>query len=124
LKVLLDTSVLVDLLRGRRDRLKTIRDLLLAGHDFSISAINMAEIYAGMRPEEEKQTQNLLSSFECFPVTPEIARRGGLMRSEWARKGITLHLADTLVAATAMHHRLVLLTDNNKDFPMPEVRLL
>jgi predicted nucleic acid-binding protein len=124
LNVLLDTSVLIDLLRGRGDRRKFVRELVLAGHAFAISAINMAEVYAGMRPGEEKQTERLLSSFECFPVTADIARRGGVMRAEWAQKGITLHLADTLVAATVVDHSLILLTDNRRDFPMPEVTLL
>jgi predicted nucleic acid-binding protein len=122
--ILLDTSILIDLLRGRADRRKFVRELLLAGHSFAISAINMAEIYAGMRPDEEKQTQGFLTSFECLPVTPAIARRGGLMRNQSAQKGITLHLADTLIAATVVEHGLVLLTDNKKDFPMPEVTLL
>jgi len=122
--ILLDTSVLIDLLRGRSHRREFIRELLLSGHTFAISALNMAEVYAGMRPNEERQTENFLSGFECFPVTAAIARHGGLIKSEWARKGITLHLADTIIAATAIQESLVLLTDNGKDFPMPEVTML
>jgi len=124
LNILLDTTVLIDLLRGRAPRRQFIQELLVKGHTFAISALNMAEIYAGMRPAEEERTDSFLSSFECFPVTPAIARHGGLLRSEWARKGITLHLADTIIAATAIQQGLVLLTDNRKDFPMPEISLL
>jgi predicted nucleic acid-binding protein len=37
--------------------------------------------------------------------------------------GQTLTLDDTLIASTAITHRLILVTDNRKDFPMPELNL-
>ena len=33
----------------------------------------------------------------------------------------TLSLADMMVAATALEHGLALMTDNRKDFPLPEL---
>jgi predicted nucleic acid-binding protein len=41
----------------------------------------------------------------------------------WARKGHTLSLADAIVAAIAIERGCALLTDNRRDFPMPEVQL-
>ena len=41
----------------------------------------------------------------------------------WTRKGHTLTVADTIVAAIAIEHGCASLTDNRKDFPMPEVQL-
>jgi predicted nucleic acid-binding protein len=46
-----------------------------------------------------------------------------LLKNEWARRGQTLSVPDVLIAATALAHRLVLMTDNRKDFPMPELVL-
>ena len=48
-------------------------------------------------------------------------RYAGLIKNEWAQKGRTLAIPDVLIAATALAHRLVLMTDNRKDFPMPQL---
>jgi predicted nucleic acid-binding protein len=47
----------------------------------------------------------------------------GKFKSHWARKGRTLTLADTMVAAVAIEQNCILVTDNRKDFPMAELRL-
>ena len=39
------------------------------------------------------------------------------------QKGRTLELPDTLIAAIAIENDCALVTDNQKDFPMPEVKL-
>ncbi|WP_052294823.1 MULTISPECIES: type II toxin-antitoxin system VapC family toxin [Acidobacterium] len=123
MRILADTSILIDLLRGRGHRRDLFKRLTLEGHTFAVTAINVSEIYAGMRPQEREATRKLLAAFECLPIHCEIAELAGELRGAWARKGVTLHLADTLIAASAMHHRLVLMTDNRKDFPMPELQL-
>jgi predicted nucleic acid-binding protein len=38
------------------------------------------------------------------------------------RKGRTLTLADTLIAATALENGCVLMTDNRRNFPITELR--
>jgi len=45
----------------------------------------------------------------------------GKLKSHWAGKGHTLTLADTIVAAVALEHGCTLMTDNRRDFPMPEL---
>jgi predicted nucleic acid-binding protein len=51
-----------------------------------------------------------------------IAQQAAALLYHWRRRGKTLSLADTTIAAVAIHHDLVLLTDNEKHFPMPELR--
>ena len=120
--LLLDTTVLIDALRARNSRRELLRELVVAGHTLTTAAINIAEVYAGMRPEEERKTETFLSSLECYGMTGAIARRAGSLKSEHARKGQTLSLADMVVAATALEHGLVLMTDNRKDFPLAQLR--
>jgi hypothetical protein len=47
----------------------------------------------------------------------------GKLKRQWAQKGHTLTLADTLVAAVALEQGCPLATDNSKDFPMPGLQL-
>ncbi len=88
----------------------------------STTTLNIAEIYAGMQPNEEGRTEALLSGLE-LTSSAERARLAGRLKNTWARKGHTLTLADTIVAAIAIERGCALLTDNRKDFPMPEVEL-
>jgi predicted nucleic acid-binding protein len=119
--LLLDTTVLLDVLRARRNRRSLLAELVAGGHLLATAAINVGEVYAGMRVGEEKRTEAFLSSLDCYPITAAIARRAGSLKSAWAQKGKTLSLADMIVAATALEHGLALMTDNRKDFPLPEL---
>jgi len=123
MRLLVDTSVLIDALRLRRGRRQLLAELVRSGHTLATSALNIAEIFAGMRPEEEANTRRLLNPLECYEVTPPSAELAGRFKRDWARKGRTLTLTDTLIAATALEHGCVLVTDNRKDFPMPELEL-
>lgn len=120
---LLDTSVIIDALNDKRGR----RDLLLAlvnqGHLLACCPINVTEVYAGMRQKEESATEEFLRSLEYYPLTWPVARLAGLLKLEHARKGVTLTLADTSIAAVALTYQLTLMTDNVKDFPMKGLAL-
>jgi predicted nucleic acid-binding protein len=123
MRLLLDSSVLIDVLRAKRGRRAWLAELVRDGHGLETSALNVAEIYAGTRPEEEARTKEFLGALLCHPVDSGTAERAGRFKRQWALKGRTLALADTLVAAVAIEQKCVLATDNRKDFPMPEVRL-
>jgi len=62
-----------------------------------------------------------VSILHWYPSSPDIARRVGRLRYEYARQGVTLGLPDLLMAATALFHGLTLITANRKHFPMPEL---
>lgn len=119
--LLLDTTVLIDVLRGRKTRRALLAKLVEGGNTLATSAINLGEVYSGMRPEEETQTETFLNSLDCYPITAAIAKRAGKLKAFWASKGKTLTLADMIVAATALENRLTLMTDNRKDFPLTEL---
>ena len=120
---LLDTSVIIDLLRNRRGRAGLLRELLLQGHLLACCAVNVAEIYAGVRLEEQARTEEFLGSLRYAEITREIARAAGLLRRNYARRGITLTLPDTMIAAVAISGGMPLLTDNARHFPMKEIEL-
>jgi predicted nucleic acid-binding protein len=122
--IIVDTCLLVDALNEKRGRKEFLLNLILQGHKLASCAITIAEVYAGMRPAEADDTERSIAGLEYFPTTENTARLGGELKERWARKGKTLALTDTLIAAVAIENGLTVATDNVKDFPMPELRLL
>jgi predicted nucleic acid-binding protein len=123
MKLLLDTSVLIDVLRLRKQRRDWLAQAARDGHSLSTTTLNVAEIYAGMRPGEESQTEALLAGLESYEINGTDARVAGKLKSSWAMKGRSLTLDDAIIAAITIERGCALVTDNRKDFPMAEVRL-
>lgn len=120
MNILLDSTVLIDVLRSRFGRREFLASLAASGHEHSTSVINVAEIHAGMRVYERTETEELFDGLIVLDVSHEIAVRSGNLRRAWRKKGFVLALMDTLVAATALHHGFALMTDNVKHFPMED----
>jgi predicted nucleic acid-binding protein len=75
-------------------------------------------LYAEVRDDEELiRMDDLLSIFRLIPVTPEIARAGGIFKRDYARSH-GFGLADAIVAATAAVENAELKTLNVKHYPM------
>ena len=120
---LLDSGIIIDALNGRRGRRELIDRLIQDGAEMACCAINVTEVYAGLRPGEEAKTERLLRSLKFYPVTWEIAKQAGVLLNVWRQQNRTLSLPDTTLAAVALTNDLVLVTGNPKDFPIPELRL-
>lgn len=88
--------------------------------DQQLSAISVDELRFGMarRPDARiiDWLEQYLRQHQVLPVTREIAERAGAMRGDFLRKGIVREQADMLIAATAQHHNLTLVTRNTRDF--------
>ena len=121
---LLDTNIIIDAINGKKGRHELLLDLVeRQGHLLACCPINVAEVFAGMRPKEENRTKTLLGSLQLFPITFPVAELAGLLKRNYSRKGTTLSLPDTMVAAVAIHNHLTLITENVKHFPMQELAL-
>jgi hypothetical protein len=118
--VLLDTTVLIDLLRGR-EAIARLRRLRSAGDEPHVCAINVEEIVRGLRPGEEEHTRRLFEGLRVAPLGREEGWQAGAWRRDYAERGVTLAQADCLVAAAALSVGGRLATGNPKDFPMPEL---
>ncbi len=114
---LLDTNFVIGLLRGVEtywEYLETLMERALP----SLSTITRAEVYAGCHPREEVETKRVLECFRAMPIGTEIADLAGRYVYRFARRGLTLHLEDALIGATAVHEGLILVTQNVDHFPM------
>jgi len=120
---LLDTSVIIDAINGKRGRNELLKDLLSQGHLLACCPINVIEVCAGMRSHEETRTLNLLQSLQYYPLIWPIARLAGELKRDYSRRGVTLATTDVTIAAVALYHQLTLISDNIKHYPMEELGL-
>jgi predicted nucleic acid-binding protein len=116
----LDSTVLIDFLRGR-PVVKRVEGLRDAGGVPATTAINVDEIVRGLRTGEEPAARSLFEGLAILPLGRRVGWRAGEWRREFAARGITLYQADCLVAGAAWVHKAVLVTGNPKDFPMEGV---
>ena len=118
-----DTSILIDVITNRKGHAGLLERLLLERHMLTTCAVIVGEVFTGMRAAEEIQTRALMESLEFLPTTYEIARHGGILRRDFARRGQTLSLADTTIAAVALAYQCTVITENAKDFQIPQLQL-
>lgn len=123
-RYLLDTTVLIDHLRGQPKTVELMTTLARLGHDLGVCCINIAELYSGLDGEEQGQADKLINSLIYYEISRDVAKLAGGYRFRFARKGIALTTSDTLVAAAAVSNGATLVTANVKDYPMEEVELL
>lgn len=122
MNTLVDTDVLIQVLRGMSDASTKLQRRFEQGARVAYSPVSRAEVYAGMRPAERADTDMLFSLMECVPVTDAIGSLGGHFLSQFSRShGVSLPGA--LIAATAVELDAELWTLNRKHFPMPELKL-
>jgi predicted nucleic acid-binding protein len=118
--VLLDSTVLIDVLRGRpvADRLLGLR---ATGTVPYICAVNAEEVERGLRPNEKSRAAALLAACRVAPLGVVEGALAGHWRREFAARGITLGQGDCLIAAAALGMHATIATGNPKDFPMDGV---
>jgi toxin FitB len=100
-----------------------------------LSVLTLGEIRKGaaLLPQDRRRTQletwleiDLQARFagRILPISSAIADRWGWIAAEARRKGMTLPVIDGLLAATALHHNLTIVSRNVKDFVNAHVPVL
>lgn len=118
--ILLDTTVLIDVLRGR-PAAERVRLLRRTGDIPFACAINVEELARGVRRGEEASLARLLNGLRLAPLGRREGEQAGSWRRAFASRGVTLSQGDCLVAAAAVGVEARLATANWKDFPMKEL---
>jgi len=118
--IVLDTTVLIDLLRGH----EPARDFLLGlERTLCCSEVTRAEILQGIRSNEREAAESAFRAVSWIAVDESIARRAGALGRRWRRSHGRLGLADLVIAATAHELGAELATSNIRHYPMfPDLR--
>lgn len=121
--VLVDTSVLVDHLRGHPPAVQALRELVQSGRARVASVLTRTEILHGLPPRQVHTWERLASVLTWLPVDLAIADRAGDLAQRYRKSHSTIDVVDHLIAATAEQHRAELWTRNVRHFPsLPGLR--
>lgn len=118
--VLVDTTILVDHLRGLEKARGWLAEMLGSGRPLFYSAITTAELLTGVRPGEHDALQRLLTLMQGVLVDDAVATVAAEYMQKYARSH-GLALPDALIAASARLSSADLATLNRKHFPMTDL---
>lgn len=68
------------------------------------------------RRQLEQWVSALMQTIECLPWDAAISRRWAKLVVDLKQKGKTMPLLDGMIAATALHHDLIVATRSTRDF--------
>jgi len=119
MKYLIDTDRIINHLRGVEKVTKELVKLVPEG--LALSIISLAELYEGVyRSTDPARTEESLWKFltgvTILEIDEEICRVFGRERTELREEGKLIGDLDLLIASTCLHHNLILLTDNIREF--------
>jgi hypothetical protein len=117
-RLLVDTSVLVDHLRGDSRAEGLLLDAVAREDELWSVTVVRTEILAGMRKGEETATRALLRALHWKEVGAEVADLAGELARRYLRTHPGIDTVDFLVAAAAQVLDAELKTLNVKHFPM------
>ena len=117
--VLADTNVISEFVKSTPDA--QVMRWLESVQLLAISAVTLEEAHFGLAWQPNTRKLALFNALvermhSVYPITPDIAQRGGALRGQFQAQGITRSTPDMLIAATAIEHQLVLATRNVRDF--------
>jgi predicted nucleic acid-binding protein len=122
-RLVLDTDIVIELLRKRSPIPSTFMRLAEASTQFLLSPLVVAEVYAGAFEREYAQIEGLFDLCTRLTLDGETGRLAGQYAMRYRKAFRTISLEDYLLAATARQFRCPLWTGNRKHYPMDDIDL-
>lgn len=115
--IVLDTNILIEVLKGNP---KTIKQVQTLDDELAISSISVMELYYGARDKQEvKKIEKFVSLFTILHLNESISFKAMQLIQTYA-KSHTLDIPDGLIASTVLTDNIKLFTYNLKDFKFIE----
>jgi len=116
---ILDTDILISILRGKKDA----EDVLdyLSGEDIAISSITAFELYYGAFKSERtseniKEVDSLLSSYQVINFDKNASKEAGKIHSKLEKSGKGIGIRDVMIGAICLLNDAGLITRNVKHY--------
>jgi tRNA(fMet)-specific endonuclease VapC len=119
-RYLLDTDIVIEILRGRRR--SVVERLAATRRDHvALSAISVAELFFGAHRSRNFARNMALcrefcDSFHVLPLTSAAAERSAAVRAELESSGARIGAYDVLIAGIALAEDRILATHNMREF--------
>jgi len=111
-----DTDVLIDFLRDRGDEAKRI-ELELKTGGLCTTAVSAFELWVGAKsPKEKTAVGTLLNALTIIPLDATSSALAADVFRDLESKGITIGMADSLIAGICLHRSAIFITRNKKHF--------
>jgi tRNA(fMet)-specific endonuclease VapC len=119
MKYLVDTDVVANWLKGRRNAIQLLSALAPSG--LAISLITYGELYEGLHygrnpVANERIFRRFLRGVRVLPLNRAIMRRFARVRGQLRQSGQMISDSDILIGVTALHYDLTLVTGNTRHF--------
>jgi len=116
--IVVDTSILIDHLRGNDEARQALRAATLRGDDTVASVLTKVDLLAGMRSHERASVRSLMGALAWIDLTDAVAEQAGALARRYARSHQGVEVVDFVIAATAQELNADLWTRNIRHFPM------
>jgi predicted nucleic acid-binding protein len=122
-RYLLDTSFVIDQLRGEPSAIARFDRIFADGDEPLITELVACEAWTGAPSDDDPDLTALLSATKFVQAGRDAARVAGRWRADLLRRGATLSLPDSLIAAAAHDLGATVLTRNVRDFALTPVSI-
>lgn len=123
-KILLDTDVVINILKKDKIFLDRFFKLLKQDTKFYYNPIIIAEIYAGAFKKEMKTIEQFFDKLNNIEICKFTGIQAGKYANIYKKAYNKIPLEDYLIASNAKINDLVLWTNNKKHYPMDDIKLL
>lgn len=123
MRFLPDANVLIRFLNSTEPDKSYLEELLKENQLF-ISPITIAEVGAKATTEQERDLRGLIGLGTVVSIGEDIGFVAGSYRQQFSGKTKKVYLLDCLVAATCKVYGLTLVTNDLKDYPMKDIKIL
>ena len=123
MRLLLDSTFVIDVLAGLPAAVARQRAIFETGDEPFVNEVVVCEVRAGLRSKDVPSLVGILEPVEFIQPGPESALMAGDWRRQAHERGRQLSLPDALVASAAAAVDAAVLTRNVRDFALTPVRV-
>ena len=118
--MILETSFLIDMMRGRPEAVALVQEIDRSGENIALPSPGLFELWVGAGRSrrscgEMERIDSLIASFDVLTLTDVDAKEAGLLQARLSLAGATMGTVDVLLAGMAKAREETLVT-GDRDF--------